>query len=112
MTGVARFHVAVVHSPRGVSLVSVAESPGARDRDVAEYVRRHAPHQLAPGTRDRVLALLDRGAVPAAIRAYFDAVGREWDEEWLFLDDVPLSANTRHEGPRSRRSAPSSASAA
>lgn len=106
-----RYHVAVVHSPRGVRMVSVAESRAARDRDVAEYVRRHAPHQLAPRTCDRVLALLDWGAVPAAIDAYFDAVGREWDEEWLFFDDVPLSTHSRDEGPRSPGRARSSASA-
>lgn len=76
----------------GVLLLSVAETAAARDRDVAGYVRRQAAPQLAPGTRDRVLALLDAGAVAGAVSLYFDTVGDEWDREWLYLAVVAQPA--------------------
>lgn len=82
------YHVAVVHSRRGVLLVSVAETPAQRDRDLAAYVRDRAERQLAPRTREMVLAQLDRGMIAAAIETYFEAVGREWDEEWVYLEVV------------------------
>ena len=88
LIGLTLYHVAVVCSPQGVRSISVATSPEGRDRELAEYVRRAASRQLAPWTRDRVLALLDGGEPRAAVDAYFEAVGREWDDEWLHLEVV------------------------
>lgn len=86
-----KYHVAVVYSPRGILLLSVAGNPEARDNDVVDYVRRQVHHRLAPRTRDRVLDLIDRGAYAEAVQTYFAAVGHEWDQEWLHLDVIDRS---------------------
>lgn len=96
------YHVAVVYSPSGIRLMSVADSPEARDREVVDYVSRQAKRQLAPWTRDRVLEQLDRGAFAEAVQTYFRAVGHEWDHEWLHLEVVP-GASGRRRARRARR---------
>jgi len=55
--------------------------------------------------RDCVLALLNAGAVPAAVSAYFGAVGEEWDRVWLHLAVVPQpsAAARRHTRRREAR---------
>lgn len=87
-----KYHVAVVYSPRGILLLSVAGSPEDRDHAVLDYVRRQVRHQLAPWTRDRVLDLIERGEDAEAVQTYFAAVGHEWDQEWLHLDVIDHGA--------------------
>lgn len=82
------YHVAVVHGPCGVEVVAIASSPAEREGRVAQYVRRQADARLAPGTRALVRDLLARGALADAIRSYFEAVGNEWEHEWLHLQTV------------------------
>jgi hypothetical protein len=79
----------VVHGPGAVHLVVVAATPADRERQVAEYVRCQASEKLAPRTRETVHALLEAGRREDAIRAYFEAVGDEWDHQWLHLETTP-----------------------
>jgi hypothetical protein len=83
-----------------VHLVVIAATPADRERQVAEYVRRQAYEKLAPRTRNAVHALLEAGRREDAIRTYFDAVGDEWDQEWLHLETTPETARA----PRTYRS--------
>lgn len=85
-------HVAVVHGEQRVHSIMAAATAEDLTERVAEYVRANAPQQLYALDRARVSALLASGATQAAIRYYFDRVGRKWDREWLHLDVVESAA--------------------
>jgi hypothetical protein len=87
-------HVAIVYAPRGVLFLSATHSRAARERQLAGYVREQAIRQLSPSTRDEVLELMHRGAIPTAVRRYFEAVVREWDDEWLHLESLEDASPT------------------
>lgn len=98
-------HVAIVYAPRGVLFLSVAHSRVAREHELAGYVRKQASRQLSPSTGEQVLELMRQGATSAAVRLYFEAVVREWDEEWLFLetlDDPGVSSEDKLAQPMPR----------
>lgn len=80
---VGRVHVAVVYGVCCVHLVVAAPDRIGMQRQLAEYVERHADVQLFAGDAERVRSLLDEEAVEEAVRVYFACVGERWDREWL-----------------------------
>ena len=74
---------ATVHAADGVLFVATSESRSALLRQVVGYVRDRCDDVLWPADAAEVRSLIDRGALEAAIHAYFDTVGRRWDPERL-----------------------------
>lgn len=59
-------------------------------RQLADYVERHADAQLSECNADLVHSLLDKEAIEEAVQLYFARVGERWDQEWLEETIVPL----------------------
>ena len=83
-------HVAVVYGVNDVRYVTAAESRAELAVRLANYVRRHAGHQLSPGDARRLRRLLAARLFEAAVEHYFARVGRRWDEERLVVEAVDL----------------------
>lgn len=84
--------VAVVHGEQRIHSIMAAPTAAELTERVADYVRENARVQLYASEAERVTAMLAAGATDAAVRYYFDRVGRKWDREWLHVDVVEAAA--------------------
>lgn len=87
-------YVGIVAGTRAIHFLAASGSRDSLERQLADYVAANADVQLGPESARRIHALLETEQPTAAIDAYFAVDAKRWDEERLFIHELPFPAGS------------------